>query len=431
MLDNKILRDDPEEVARKLKPRGFVLDVARLKSLESKRKKLQTETQDLQNERNTRSKAIGLAKAKQQPIEPLLAEVAQLGDKLTAHENALNVLQSEIQEFYSFIPNIPDSTVPLGAGEEQNVEVRRWGNPPHFNFKIKDHIELTEKSKEKNTSSSIDFESSIKLSGSRFVVIFGALARLHRALGQLMLDLHTKEHGYQEVYVPYLVKESCLYGTGQLPKMKEDLFKIENHDLQLIPTSEVAVTNLHREEILEETILPLKYVCYSPCFRSEAGSYGKDLKGMIRLHQFDKVEIVQFVKPEHSYSTLEEMVTHAEKVLQKLNLAYRVVALCTGDLGFYSAKTYDLEVWLPGQNKYREISSCSNTESFQARRMQARFRSEETKKPEFLHTLNGSGLAVGRTLVAVIENYQDEEGNITVPDVLVPYMGGMKKIILN
>lgn len=424
MLDTKILREDPAGVAKKLAARGFQLDVERLKTLETKRKQLQIETQNLQNERNTRSKAIGVAKANKQPIEPLLAEVEQLGKTLVEHEKSLESLQKELQDIYSLIPNIPHDSVPIGASEEQNVEIRRWGEIPKFDFTVKDHIALAEHGK----TGCFDFEASVKLSGARYVVMKGSIARLHRALGQFMLDLHTEEHDYQEVYTPYIASSTTLYSSGQLPKMRDDLFKIEGEEAWLIPTSEVTVANLHREEILEEDQLPIKYVCYSPCFRKEAGSYGKDMRGMIRLHQFDKVEMIQYSKPEDSYKTLEEMIGHAEKVLQRLELPYRVMSLCTGDLGFNAAKTYDLEVWLPGQNRYREISSCSNTESFQARRMQTRYRNPSTQKPELLHLLNGSGLAVGRTLVAVLENYQDAEGNIRVPGVLIPYMGGIKKI---
>lgn len=427
MLDTKLLREDPEGIAAKLRTRGFELDVNTLKSLESKRKTLQIETQELQNERNVRSKAVGLAKSKKEPIEPLLAEVKDLGDKLIAKEKALEALQAELQSIYDYIPNIPHSSVPIGSNEEQNVEIRRIGEPRKFNFEPKDHVSLGEGL---DRGKGLDFEKGTKMSGARFTVLQGQLASLHRALAQFMLDLHTREHGYKEVYVPYLVNRDALYGTGQIPKLVDDLFAIKEkeRELWLIPTSEVSVTNLHREDIIEEKDLPLKYTCYSPCFRKEAGSYGKDMRGMLRQHQFDKVEIVQLVHPEHSYETLEEMIKQAEKVLQRLELPYRVMALCTGDLGFQSAKTYDLEVWLPGQDRYREISSCSNTETFQARRMQARYRNASTRKPEYLHTLNGSGLAVGRTLIAVMENYQDEEGNIVVPGVLRPYMAGLEII---
>ncbi len=423
MLDTKLLREDPEGVAAKLQTRGFELDVKTLKSLESKRKTLQIETQELQNERNVRSKAVGLAKSNKEPIEPLLAEVKDLGDKLIAKEKALEAIQAELQSIYDLIPNIPHSSVPIGSNEEQNVEIRRVGEPRKFTFEPKDHVSLGE-----GLDKGLDFEKGTKMSGARFTVLQGKLASLHRALAQFMLDLHTREHGYKEVYVPYLVNRNALYGTGQIPKLIDDLFAVQEPELWLIPTSEVSVTNLHREDIIEEKDLPLKYTCYSPCFRKEAGSYGKDMRGMLRQHQFDKVEIVQIAHPEHSYEILEVMIKQAEKVLQRLELPYRVMALCTGDLGFQSAKTYDLEVWLPGQERYREISSCSNTETFQARRMQARYRNASTRKPEYLHTLNGSGLAVGRTLIAVMENYQDEEGNIVVPGVLRSYMGGLEVI---
>lgn len=426
MLDVKLLRENPEKIANLLAPRGYVLDVEALKTLEAKRKAIQVQTETLQNERNTSSKAIGQAKAKGESTEALLEQVQSLGNKLTTSEKELEVVQAALQDIYDNIPNIPDSSVPKGVSEEDNVELRRWGTPRTFNFEPKDHVALGDRLVV-NTPA-IDFESAAQLSGARFVVLHKAIARLHRALAQFMLDLHTEEHGYQEVYVPYLVNGSALYGTGQLPKMEKDLFKIEGEDRWLIPTSEVTLTNLVREQIIDAKYLPLKYVAHSPCFRSEAGSYGKDLKGMIRQHQFDKVEIVQIVRPEESYKAHEEMLRHAETVLQRLELPYRVVALCTGDLGFYSAKTYDLEVWLPGQQRYREISSCSNTESFQARRMQARFRNAETNKPEYVHTLNGSGLAVGRTLIAVLENYQDEQGNIHIPKVLQGYMGGVNVI---
>jgi len=420
MLDVKLLREDPEGVAKRLATRGFRLDVEKLQELEAKRKVIQIETQQLQNDRNQRSKAIGLAKAEGQNIEPLLAEVAHLGTLLTHSEIALEEVQAELNKLYISMPNIPDKSVPEGKSEEDNVEIRRWGKPTEFNFEPKDHVSLGAKD--------LDFDAGIKLSGARFVVLHDKIARLHRALGQFMLDLHTEKHGYQEIYVPYLVNKECLLGTGQLPKMEDDLFAIKDSNLYLIPTSESAVTNIIREEIIETNHLPLKYTCYSPCFRKEAGSYGKDVRGMFRNHQFDKVEILQMVKPENSYEVLEEMVGHAEAVLQKLQLPYRVVALCTGDMGFGSAKTYDLEVWLPGQNRYREISSCSNFEDFQARRMQARYRHPVTNKPEYLHTLNGSGLAVGRTLIAVMENYQDKEGRIQIPDVLIPYMNGITTI---
>lgn len=420
MLDVKLLRENPEMVAELLRPRGFILEVAKIKDLEVKRKKLQIETQELQNERNTRSKAVGQAKARGEAIEPLLGDIERLGNDLKTAEQALETVQNELQALYDWIPNIPHESVPKGASEEQNVEIRRWSTPKKFPFTPKDHVSLGE--------GKIDFEAATKLSGSRFVVLKNEIARLHRALAQFMLDLHTLEHGYQEVYIPYLVNSQSLYGTAQFPKLKDDQFGIEGEDLWLIPTSEVALTNLVRDSILNEAELPLKFTSHSPCFRKEAGTYGKDMRGLVRQHQFDKVEMVQIVKPENSYNALEEMLGQAEKVLQRLELPYRVMSLCTGDLGFQSTKTYDLEVWLPGQDCYREISSCSNTESFQARRMQARFRNATTQKPELVHTLNGSGLAVGRTLIAVMENYQDEEGRIHVPHVLAPYMAGVKII---
>lgn len=424
MLDVKLLREKPEAVAERLATRGFVLDVARLKSLEAKRKTLQIETQTMQNEKNERAKAIGQAKAEGKSLEfekkNFEAWHEIMKKALKDHEEKLKNIQDELGVIYSTIPNLPNDNVPVGKSEEDNVEIRQWGTPKEFKFPAKDHVALGGKG--------LDFEAASKLSGARFVVLKGAFARLHRALAQFMLDLHTNTHGYQEVYVPYLVSTDCLYGTGQLPKMADDLFTLEDSDLRLIPTSEVSVTNLARDHIFEADELPLKYTCHSPCFRKEAGSYGKDMKGMLRQHQFDKVEIVQMVKPEDSYATLETMLSHAEAVLQQLQLPYRVVSLCTGDLGFASAKTYDLEVWLPGQNRYREISSCSNTEAFQARRMQARWRNPTTQKPEYLHTLNGSGLAVGRTLIAVMENYQDAEGCIIIPEVLRSYLGGIEKI---
>ncbi len=426
MLDTKLLREDAEGIAARLKPRGFVLEVERLKTLEAERKAIQVETQSLQNARNTSSKAIGQAKAKGESVQDLLDQIQSLGDKLTVSEKKLEGIQSELQAIYDRIPNVPDKSVPVGKSEEDNLELKRWGTIPEFSFTPKDHIELG-KNIFNNNLSGIDFEAATQLSGARFVVLSNQIARLHRALAQFMLDLHTTEHGYQEVYVPYLVNSTALYGTGQFPKLIEDSFKIEGSDHWLIPTSEVAVTNLVRDKILEAEVLPLKYVCHSPCFRSEAGSYGKDLKGMIRQHQFDKVEIVQIVHPEASHAAHEEMLKQAETVLQRLELPYRVVALCSGDLGFSAVKTYDLEVWLPGQMRYREISSCSNTEDFQARRMQARFRSS-TQKPEYVHTLNGSGLAVGRTLIAVLENNQDEQGRIHVPKALQAYMGGISII---
>ena len=421
MLDPKLLRSDLDAVAAQLARRGFTLDTAQFQALEARRKDLQVRTQTLQNERNTRSKAIGQAKARGEDIEPLLKEVADLGDELKRAESALDGLQAELEDLLLGIPNLPHESVPLGRDENDNVEVRRWGAPRQTDFEPKDHVDLGA------PNGWLDFEAGAKLSGARFVVMRGQMARLHRALIQLMLDVHTREHGYQEVYVPYLVNADSLRGTGQLPKFEADLFKVpgEQRDYYLIPTAEVPVTNLVRDEILAAEDVPLKYVCHTPCFRSEAGSYGKDVRGMIRQHQFEKVELVQVVYPEDSWRAHEELTAHAETILQRLALPYRVVALCGGDLGFSSAKTYDLEVWLPGQGRYREISSCSNFLDFQARRLKARYRNPDTGKPELVHTLNGSGLAVGRTLVAILENYQRADGRIDVPDALVPYLGGV------
>ena len=423
MLDPKLLRTDLEYVAKKLKKRGFELDINTIQKIEDKRKILQTEVQELQNERNTKSKMIGMAKAKGEDVSGIMSQVNNLKEKLDAKETDLNTLQQELHDIYSCIPNIPHESVPEGKGEEDNAEVRRWGEPHKFDFEVKDHVALGEQ------LGMMDFAAAAKISGARFEVLNNKLAKLQRALTQFMLDLHTEVHGYKETYVPYMVNSASLYGTGNLPKFYDDLFHIKgDFDLTLIPTAEVPVTNLVRDEIIEAEKLPLKFVAHTPCFRSEAGSYGKDMRGMIRQHQFEKVEIVQIVKPETSYDALEELTSNAETVLQKLNIPYRVVALCGGDIGFSSAKTYDLEVWLPGQDKYREISSCSNFEAFQARRMQARWRNPETGKPELVHTLNGSALAVGRTLIAVMENHQDKDGNIHIPEVLWSYMGGLKVI---
>lgn len=419
MLDPKLIRTSPQLVAEALKKRGVTLDFSRLMALEEQRKLYQTELQDLQNERNVTSKAIGKAKATGENADSLMEEMEEINKALTATESKFNEVQNELNHSLAMIPNIPHSSVPVGKSEEDNQFVRSWGEPTKFNFKAKDHVDL-------GTRLGLDFINAAKISGARFVILRDKLARLSRALVQFMLDVHITEHGYQEINVPLLVNAETLFGTGQLPNMKEDLFSINGEcDFYLIPTSEVSVTNTVRDEIIDLAQLPLKFVCYSPCFRSEAGSYGKDTKGMIRQHQFEKVELVQIVHPDHSYEALESLTQHAEKILQKLNLPYRVMALCTGDLSFGAAKTYDLEVWLPGQNKYREISSCSNTESFQARRMKARFRDPKLTKPELVHTLNGSGLAIGRTLVAIIENYQDEQGRIHIPDVLQSYMGGL------
>ncbi|MFO1434209.1 MAG: serine--tRNA ligase [Candidatus Competibacteraceae bacterium] len=421
MLDAKRLRTELEATAAKLAKRGYTLDVDYLNGLENRRKELQVRTQELQNRRNSHSKAIGKAKAAGENIQPLLDEVASLGDELKQAEQDLTVVQEQLRQIMLDIPNIPHESVPMGKDENDNVEIRRWGEPRKFDFSPRDHVELGGRR--------LDFELAAKLTGSRFVVISGPLARLQRALIQFMLDLHTREHGYEEIYVPYLVNVESLRGTGQLPKFEADLFSLKGEwSYYLIPTAEVPVTNLARDTILEAAGLPRRYVAHTPCFRSEAGSYGKDVRGMIRQHQFEKVEMVHLVRPQDSYDALEELTRHAETVLQRLELPYRVIALCTGDIGFAAAKTYDLEVWLPGQQRYREISSCSNCEDFQSRRLQARWRNPETGKPELLHTLNGSGLAVGRTLAAVMENYQDAQGGIRVPEVLRPYMGGMERI---
>lgn len=424
MLDPKLLRTELATVAEKLKDRGFELDVNHVEALEIKRKELQIHTQELQNQRNSKSKNIGKAKAAGEDIQPLLDEVAKLGDELKQAEQALSQLQTEISDYTLGIPNIPHDSVPVGNDESDNREERTWGEPRAFDFDPKDHVDLGD------VLAQVDFEVASKLTGSRFVVLSSGIARLHRALIQFMLDTHTNEHGYTETYVPYLVNADSLQGTGQLPKFEEDLFKVEGESgFYLIPTAEVPVTNIVRDVIVEDDYMPRKWVAHTPCFRSEAGSYGKDTRGMIRQHQFEKVEMVQAVRPDESWDALEELTGHAEAILQKLDLPYRVLTLCTGDTGFSSAKTYDLEVWLPGQQKYREISSCSNFTDFQARRLQARWRNPETGKPELLHTINGSGLAVGRALVAVMENYQNQDGSVTVPEVLRPYMGGAEQII--
>ncbi len=423
MLDPKLLRNQPEQVAAQLGRRGFGLDVEQLIRLERERKQLQVETQRLQSERNSSARAIGQAKAKGEDIRPLLEKVSSLKARLEEVEARLERLQEEIAAISMGIPNIPHESVPDGAGEEDNVEIRRWGEPPCFDFEPRDHVELG------SALGQMDFETAARIAGSRFSLLSGPLARLQRALIQFMLDLHTEEHGYTESYVPYLVNAESLRGTGQLPKFGEDLFRLAGeHDYYLIPTAEVPLTNILRDRIIEPGALPCRYVAHTPCFRSEAGSYGRDTRGMIRQHQFEKVELVQVVRPEESWQALEQLTGHAEAVLQRLELPYRVVALCAGDLGFSAAKTYDLEVWLPGQQKYREISSCSNFTDFQARRMKARWRNPETGKPELLHTLNGSGLAVGRTLVAIMENYQQGDGSIKVPPALRGYMGGIGTI---
>lgn len=416
MLDPQLIRNQLETVAQRLAMRGFELDCDKLTALEQQRKQCQVDTQNLQNERNTLSKSIGKAKKQGEDVTELMAKVADLGDKLKAGEAQLQQIQSELDTILMGIPNLPHESVPQGKSEEDNIEIRRWGEIKTFDFKVRDHVDLGA------VDNVLDFETAAKLTGSRFNVMRGNVARLHRALSQFMLDLHIDEHGYTEVNVPFMVNSDSLMGTGQLPKFKQDLFHISEQDFYLIPTAEVPVTNIVRDMII--TDMPLKFVAHTPCFRSEAGAYGKDTRGMIRQHQFEKVELVQMVQPEHSYDALEELTAHAETVLQRLDLPYRVMTLCSGDIGFSAAKTYDLEVWLPGQQRYREISSCSNFEAFQARRMKARWRHPQQKKPELIHTLNGSGLAVGRTLVAVMENYQDEKGRVAIPDILQKYMGG-------
>ena len=455
MLDLQALRNDLSTVAAQLANRGYVLDTARFEQLEGERKTVQTRTQELQAKRNTTSKKIGQAKAKGEDVSVIMAEVANLGDELKQLETRLEVIQQDILAFLSVIPNTPHASVPLGKSEADNVEVRKVGTPPKFDFEVKDHVSVGE-------AMGLDFETAAKISGSRFSLLKGPLARMHRALAQFMLDTHTDQHGYTETYVPYLVNAESMRGTGQLPKFEEDLFKvprtkivyseklaqagentivrgtpgvdpafeIKQENFYLIPTAEVPVTNMVRDTITPLEQLPLKYVAHTPCFRSEAGSYGRDTRGMIRQHQFEKVELVQIVHPEQSYAALESLLGHAETILQKLGLPYRVVKLCSGDMGFSAAMTYDIEVWLPAQNTYREISSCSNFEAFQARRMQARFRNAQGK-PELVHTVNGSGLAVGRTLVAILENYQQADGSVVVPEVLRPYMGRMEKITPN
>lgn len=428
MLDPRLLRNSIDETAQQLARRGFTLDVDAYNELEGKRKTLQMLTESLQNERTVRSKAIGKAKASGQDIAPLLAEVSQLGSDLEEAKSSLEHIQSALNIFYQETPNIPASEVPQGKDESDNLEITKWGEPRAFDFEVRDHVDIAA-----SLNNGLDFETAAKLSGSRFVVMNGQIARLHRALAQFMLDTHTQEHGYHEVYVPYLVNSDSLYGTGQLPKFGEDLFHTkpateEGQGMSLIPTAEVPLTNIARDRIFNTNELPLKMTAHTPCFRSEAGSYGRDTRGLIRQHQFDKVEMVQLVLPEDSMQALEELTNHAEVILQKLDLPYRKVLLCTGDMGFGACKTYDLEVWLPAQDTYREISSCSNMGDFQARRMQARYKSNEMKKPELLNTLNGSGLAVGRTLVAVLENYQQADGSVIIPEVLIPYMNGVTSI---
>jgi len=423
MLDSKLIRNNPEQVAAALSKRGYVLDVAKIKALEEERKAIQIKTEALQQDRNTRSKAIGKAKQAGEDVAPLMQAVENIKQELVDAELALNKIQAEWDAFVQAIPNTPADEVPEGKSEDDNVEIRRWGMPRSFHFTVKDHVDLGE------SFGGLDFETGTKIASSRFAVLRGGVARLHRALAQFMLDIHTAEHGYEEVNVPFIVNAASLHGTGQLPKFEDDLFKLtDERGFYLIPTAEVPVTNIYRDEIVEDAQLPIKLVCHSPCFRSEAGSYGRDTRGMIRQHQFEKVELVQFVRPEESDAALTQLVGHAETILQLLGLPYRTVILCGGDIGFSSAKTYDIEVWVPSQDKYREISSCSSFRDFQARRMMARYRNPETGKPELLHTLNGSGLAIGRTLLAVLENYQQEDGSVTIPDVLQPYMGGVETL---
>lgn len=427
MLDPKLVRSEPETIAAKLAVKGFTLDVEKLKELEGIRRQLQDKAQTLQSERNayakSMGKAIGEAKAKGEDIAPLKAKGEELKKASVQAEEELGELQYQLVNYLSGIPNLPDEEVPSGKSEDDNVEIRRWGEPRQFDFEVKDHVDLGA------DSGLLDFETAAKITGSRFAVMRGGIARMHRALVQFMLDTHQSEHGYEEINVPYIVNRESLYGTGQLPKFEEDLFKLEDdRGFYLIPTAEVPVTNIYRDEIIDANELPVKFTCHTPCFRSEAGSYGKDTRGMIRQHQFEKVELVQFVKPQDSTEVLEQLVGHAEAILQKLGLPYKTVILCGGDLGFSAARTYDIEVWLPSQQRYREISSCSNFRDFQARRLKARWRNPDTGKPELLNTLNGSGLAIGRTLLAVMENYQQADGSIDVPEVLHPYMGGQTKI---
>jgi len=427
MLDSKLLRTNLQDVADQLQKKNYQLDVARVTELEAERKAIQTETEQLQNDRNSRSKNVGKAKAAGEDIAPLIAEMNTMGESLDECKAKLSAVQSQLDDILSGVPNLPHESVPEGADEEDNVTVLTWGEPRSFDFEPKDHVDVGA------GLGGLDFETAAKLTGSRFATMTGQVAQMHRALIQFMLNLHTQEHGYQEVYVPYIVNDESLYGTGQLPKFEEDLFKVssDNNNWYLIPTAEVPVTNMLRGEIVDAAKLPLRFTAHTPCFRSEAGSYGRDTRGMIRQHQFEKVEMVQLVEPSKSFDALEELTGNAETVLQRLNLPYRKVILCGGDLGFSATKTYDLEVWLPGQDKYREISSCSNCLDFQSRRMQLRWRNPETGKPELLHTLNGSGLAVGRTLVAILENYQNADGSITIPEALRPYMNNAELISAN
>jgi seryl-tRNA synthetase len=423
VIDPKLLRTDLPAVARNLARRGFVLDVPRLQALEEERKRWQIEADRLRAERNSNAKAVGIAKGRGEDVTALIARGESLTGDLARVDQSLNQVQTELERWQLGLPNLLHESVPDGADESANVEMRRWGEPRRFAFEPRDHVSIGER------LGGLDFEAAARISGARFVVMRGEVARLHRALTQFMLDLHTERHGYTEVYVPYLVQTAALTGTGQLPKFAQDLFAVQGEQpFYLIPTSEVPVTNLVREQIVAAEKLPLKYACHSPCFRSEAGAAGKDTHGMIRNHQFDKVELVHIVRPADSYEALEELTANAEQVLKRLELPYRTVALCAGDVGFAGAKTYDIEVWLPAQNRYREISSCSNCEAFQARRMQARWRNPQTGKPEPVHTLNGSGLAVGRTLIAVLENYQEEDGSVRTPSALQPYLRGLEKL---
>lgn len=423
MLDSKLLRTATEQVAQGLAKRGYTLDVAKIQTLEETRKTIQIKTENLQSERNSISKGIGKAKQAGEDVAPMMQAVESIKQELVSAEAELARVQLEWDDFVKAIPNIPAMEVPEGKSDEDNVEIRRWGTPRNFEFPIVDHVDLGA------NLGGLDFEMATKITGTRFAVLRGGVARLHRALAQFMLDTHINQHGYEEVNVPFIVNRDSLFGTGQLPKFEEDLFKLtDDREFYLIPTAEVPVTNIYRDEIVEEAQLPIKLVCHSPCFRSEAGSYGRDTRGMIRQHQFEKVELVKFVRPEESDAALESLVGHAETILQKLGLPHRTVILCGGDIGFSSAKTYDIEVWVPSQNKYREISSCSSFRDFQARRMMARYRNKETGKPELLHTLNGSGLAIGRTLLAVLENYQQADGSVIIPDVLRPYMGGQEAL---
>ena len=424
MLDPNLLRNEPDAVAEKLARRGFKLDVDKLRALEERRKVLQVQTENLQAERNSRSKSIGQAKARGEDIEPLRLEVNKLGEELDQAKAELDVLQAEIRDIALAIPNIPDDSVPVGKDENDNVEVKRWGTPREFDFEVRDHVTLGE------MHAGLDFAAAVKLTGSRFVVMKGQIAHLHRALAQFMLDLHTEQHGYSETYVPYLVNHDTLYGTGQLPKFYEDMYKlnVEGEEMYMIPTAEVPLTNYYRGEIIDGAKLPVYFTAMTPCFRAEAGSAGRDTRGLIRQHQFHKVEMVKYVAPETSYDELDKLTNNAEDILKALGLPYHVVCLCTGDIGFSAAKTFDVEVWFPAQGKYREISSCSNTEDFQARRANIRFRRTPKSKPEFVHTLNGSGLAVGRTVAAILENYQQADGRIEIPEVLRPYMKGQQYI---